>query len=255
LDRGLVFGKPPPAQLSATVASILSKLNRSEQNCWHRNSSPVRQAASGTDPVAAGLVTSLNRPEANVTGVSWFNVDLGPKLLELVREFALGAAVAIIVNPKNPEAVIQEQAIREAGASVPGLRLEVFKAGTAGEIDAAFEGIVQVKAGVLVVSGDPFLAARATQLVVLAARNNLPMVSTVRHIAAAGGLLSYGNDTADAYRRAGVYVGRILKGTKPADLPIDRAVKFDLVINLQTAKSLKRDIPDKLLALADEVIE
>jgi ABC-type uncharacterized transport system substrate-binding protein len=161
---------------------------------------------SGTDPVAAGLVTSLNRPEANVTGVSWFNVDLGPKLLDLVRELAPGA-------------------------------------------------IVQMKPGVLVVAADPFLAARAGQLVVLAARNNLPLVSTVRYITAAGGLMSYGNNNLDAYRRAGAYVGRILKGARTADLPIDRAVKFDLVINLQTAKTLKRDIPVRLLALADEVIE
>jgi putative ABC transport system substrate-binding protein len=210
---------------------------------------------SGTDPVAAGLVTSLNRPEANVTGVSWFNVDLGPKLLDLVRELAPEAAVAVIVNPKNPEAVVYERTIREAGVNLPGLKLEVFKASTAGEIDAAFDAIVQMKAGVLVVAGDPFLAARAVQLAILAARNNLPLVSTVRYTTAAGGLLSYGNDTLDAYRRAGVYVGRILKGAKPADLPIDRAVKFDLVINLQTAKTLKRDIPVRVIALADEVIE
>jgi ABC-type uncharacterized transport system substrate-binding protein len=210
---------------------------------------------SGTDPVAAGLVTSLNRPEANVTGVSWFNVDLGPKLLDLVRELALEAAVAVIVNPKNPEAVVYERTIREAGVHLAVLKLEVFKASTAGEIDAAFDAIVQMKAGVLVVAGDPFLAARSVQLAILAARNNLPLVSTVRYTTAAGGLLSYGNDTLDAYRRAGVYVGRILKGAKPADLPIDRAVKFDLVINLQTAKTLKRVIPVRMLALADEVIE
>jgi putative tryptophan/tyrosine transport system substrate-binding protein len=210
---------------------------------------------SGTDPVVAGLVTSLNRPEANVTGVSWFNVDLGPKLLDLVRELAPGAAVAVIVNPKNPESLVYEQAIREAAVRLAGLKVEVFKATTASEIDATFEAIVKMKAGLLVVGSDPFFAARAVQLVVLAARNNLPVVSTVRTFTAAGGLMSYGNDTVDAYWRAGVYVGRILKGAKPADLPVDRAVKFELVINLQTAKTLKRDIPDKLLALADEVLE
>ena len=212
---------------------------------------------SGTDPVGAGLVRSLSRPEANVTGVSWFNSDLGPKHLELVRELVPGATlVAAIVNSNNPEEATRYQMpFQEAASRLPGLRLEVFNASTASEIDTAFEMLVRHKASAVLVAADPFLSSRAAQLVVLAARNNLPVVYPNRDTAMAGGLISYGNDVPHAYRRAGIYVGRILKGAKPADLPIDRATKFDLVINLQTAKTLKIDIPTKLLATADEVIE
>jgi putative ABC transport system substrate-binding protein len=212
---------------------------------------------SGTDPVAIGLVGSLSRPEANVTGVAWFNADLGPKHLELVRELIPDAAlVAVLVNPNNvEEARGYETPIREVAGRMPGLRIATFAARAAGEIDAAVETLQQQQASALLVSADPFFAARATQLVVLSARHNIPMIFTNRETARAGGLISYGNDVADAYRRAGIYVGRILKGAKPADLPIDRATKFDLVINLQTAKTLKLEIPARLLALADEVIE
>ena len=190
---------------------------------------------SGRDPVAAGLVNSISRPEANLTGVSWFGTEMGPKHIELMRELVPGAAlVALVVNP---------------------MQLLVLNASTPREIDTAFETLVQQKATAAIVSSDPFFTSRAGQLVVLAARNNIPVVYTNREIAAAGGLISYGNDTPDNYRRAGIYVGRILKGAKPADLPIDRATKFELVINLQTARTLKLDIPAKLLAVADEVIE
>jgi putative ABC transport system substrate-binding protein len=212
---------------------------------------------SGTDPVAVGLVRSLSRPEANVTGVNWFNGELGPKHLELARELVPGAAlVAVLVNPNDPaEAMRYEVPIREAAGRVGGLRIAVFKAKSASEIDQAFETLVQQQASAVLVAADPFLSTRATQLVVLAARYNVPIVYPNRETAMIGGLISYGNDISDAYRRAGIYVGRILKGGKPVDLPVDRATKFELVINLQTAKTLKLDIPTKLLALADEVIE
>jgi putative ABC transport system substrate-binding protein len=131
----------------------------------------------------------------------------------------------------------------------------MLKASTAGEIDAAFETLVQHKASAVIVASDPFLTARARQFAVLAARNNIVMVTGTRDFTMAGGMISYGNDTADAYRRAGLYAGRILKGAKPADLPIDRATKFELIINVQTARTLKFEIPATLLARADEVIE
>ena len=191
-----------------------------------------------------------------MTGVSWFNVDLAAKHIELVRELVPGTPqAALMVNPNNPEtAALYEQPVREAVRAV-GMRLLILNAGTPAEIDGVFEKLVQEKASVVIVSADPFYTARARQLAILAARHNLPLVSANREITMAGGLISYGNDVLDAYRRAGLYAGRILKGATPGDLPIDRATKFDLVINVQTAKTLKLEIPAKLLALADEVIE
>jgi putative tryptophan/tyrosine transport system substrate-binding protein len=191
-----------------------------------------------------------------VTGVSWFNVDLAAKHIELVRELVPGTPqAAVMVNPNNPEtAALYEQPVREAVRAV-GMRLLILNAGTPAEIDGVFEKLVQEKASVVIVSADPFYTARARQLAILAARHNLPLVSANREITMAGGLISYGNDVLDAYRRAGLYAGRILKGAKPGDLPIDRATKFDLVINVQTAKTLKLEIPANLLARADEVIE
>ena len=211
---------------------------------------------TGGDPVKAGLVGSLSRPEANVTGVSWFNLDLAAKHIELVRELVPGTPLAaVMVNPNNLEAAaLYEQPVREAVRAV-GMRLLILNAGTPAEIDGAFEKLVQEKASVVIVVADPFYTARARQLAILAARHNLPLVTANREITMAGGLISYGNDVLDAYRRAGLYAGRILKGATPGDLPIDRATKFDLVINVQTAKTLKLEIPAKLLALADEVIE
>jgi ABC-type uncharacterized transport system substrate-binding protein len=211
---------------------------------------------SGRDPVAAGLVSSLSRPEANLTGVSWFATELGPKHIELLRELVPNdALVALIVNPNNVEGQSGEQLAREAAAHAVGMRLLNLQSSTAREIDMAFETIARQKASAVIVSSDPFYTARASQFVVLAARYAVPVVYSNREFPAVGGLISYGNNTPDRYRRAGVYVGRILKGARPADLPVDRATKFELVINLQTARSLKIDIPAKLLAIADEVIE
>jgi putative ABC transport system substrate-binding protein len=212
---------------------------------------------SGADPVKAGLVTSLNRPEANVTGVSWFSADLGHKYMEVLRELIPQAAlIGLLVNPNSPEAAFYEQSTQD-GARALGRRLLVLKASTASEIDTAFATLAEQRANAVIIGPDAFYsgAGRARQLAVLAARHALPMVSGVRELPAAGGLISYGNSVTDAYRRAGALTGRILKGAKPADTPIDRATKFELVINLRTAKALGLEIPPTLLARADEVIE
>jgi ABC-type uncharacterized transport system substrate-binding protein len=210
---------------------------------------------SGLDPVKAGLVASLNRPEANVTGVSWFSAELGQKHIEVLHELVPKAElIALLLNPNNPEGAFYEQSAQN-GARALGRRLLVLKAGTAPEIDAAFAMLAGQRANAVIIAADPFYTGRARQLAVLAARHAIPMVAAVREITAAGGLISYGNSVTDAYRRVGVYAGRILKGAKPADMPVDRATKFELVINLGTAKALDIEIPPTLLARADEVIE
>jgi putative ABC transport system substrate-binding protein len=210
---------------------------------------------SGVDPVKAGLVASLNRPETNVTGVSWFSAELGSKHVELLHELVPQAElIALLLNPNNPEAAFFEQSTQE-GARVLGRRLLVLKAGTAREIDEAFATLAERRANAVIIGTDPFYTTRVRQLAVLAARHAVPTISTAREMPMAGGLISYGNNVTDAYRRVGIYAGRILKGAKPADLPIDRATKFELVINLGTAKALGIEISPTLLARADEVIE
>jgi putative ABC transport system substrate-binding protein len=210
---------------------------------------------SGLDPVKAGLVASLNRPGANVTGVSWFSAELGSKHLEVLNELVPQATlIAILVNPNNPEAAFYEQSAQE-GVRAFGRRLLVLKAGTPQEIDSSFAIIAEQRANAVLVSADPFYPGRARQLAVLAARHVVPMLSAVRDITAAGGLLSYGNSVTDAYRRVGIIASRILKGAKPADVPVDRATRFELVINLGTAKAFGLNVPPTLLARADEVIE
>ncbi len=210
---------------------------------------------SGLDPVKAGLVASLNRPEANVTGVSWFSVEMGQKHIEVLRELLPQAAlIALLLNPSNPEGAFYEQSAQE-GARALGRRLLIVKADTAGEIDAAFATLVEQRANAVMIGSGPFLTTRARQLAVLSARHAVPMISAVRELPVAGGLISYGNSVTEAYRRAGVLTGRILKGAKAADLPVDRATKFELVINLGTAKAFGLTVPPTLLARADEVIE
>ena len=210
---------------------------------------------SGVDPIKAGLVASLNRPEGNVTGVSWFSGELGNKHIELLNELLPHAAlIALMVNPNNPEAGFYEKSAQD-GVRAFGRRLLVVKAGTRGDIDAAFAMLAAERASAVIIAADPFFPARARQLAVLAARRGIPMIAAVREITAAGGLISYGNSVTDAYRRLGVYAGRILKGAKPSDMPVDRAIKFELVINLGTAKALDIEIPPSVLARADEVIE
>jgi putative ABC transport system substrate-binding protein len=210
---------------------------------------------SGLDPVKAGLVASLNRPEGNVTGVSWFTAELGAKHVELLHEFVPRAElVAVLVNPNNPESLVYEPGVRE-GARGLGLEVLILKAGTPDEIDAAFVTLVERRAGGVIIASDPFYSARASQFVVLAARHAVPALYSNRELVTPGGLISYGNSVSDAHRRAGIHVGRILKGARPAELPIDRATKFELVVNLRTAKAIGLSVPPTLLARADEVIE
>jgi putative ABC transport system substrate-binding protein len=210
---------------------------------------------SGLDPVRAGLVASLHRPEANVTGISWFTVELAHKHIEVLNELIPRAAlIAVLVNPNDPESGFYEKSAQD-GPRALGRRLVFLKAGTVSEIDTAFATLAEQRADAVIVGSGPFYPTRARQLAVLAARYAVPLMSAVRDISVAGGLISYGNSVPNAYQRAGNLVGRLLKGAKPADFPIDRATKFELVINLGTARALGISVPPSLLARADEVIE
>ena len=209
----------------------------------------------GTDPVELGLVASLARPGGNLTGASMLMTALNPKRLELLSELVPQARkIALLVNPNYSGADEMMRETQEA-ARAKGVQLHIVKARTEGEIDAAFATLVQLHAGALVVGNDTFFDGRREQLVEMAARHAIPAIFGWRVFAAAGGLISYGPSVASAYRQAGAYVGRILAGDKPADLPVQQPTKFELVINLKTARMLGLQIPDKLLALADEVIE
>jgi ABC-type uncharacterized transport system substrate-binding protein len=211
--------------------------------------------ALGADPVHFGLVASLNRPGGNVTGVNFLTADLGEKALGLIHEVVPNVAVgAMLVNPKNPNAESVARNARGIALSL-GLQLHILNAGTAREIDTSFASIVERRIGVLLAGADPFFLGRRDQVVALAARHAVPAIYYAREFVAAGGLMSYGTSISDAYRRAGVYTGKILKGARPADLPVEQSTRFEFVINLKTAKTLRLTIPDKLLALADEVIE
>jgi ABC-type uncharacterized transport system substrate-binding protein len=210
---------------------------------------------SAGDPVTFGLVTSLNRPGGNVTGISMITVALAPKRLELLHELVpVPAAIAMLVNPTSPY-VEAETADVKASARVLGRQLRVLNAGTAQEIDAAFATLVQQRAGGLLVSGDPFFDSERDRLVALAAHYSVPAIYQWREFATIGGLISYGTSILDAYRQAGVYVGKILKGATPADMPVLQPTRFETVVNLKTAKALGVAVPDKLIVAADEVIE
>jgi putative tryptophan/tyrosine transport system substrate-binding protein len=209
----------------------------------------------GSDPVRSGLVPSLNRPGGNITGVSSVIFDLEPKRLGLMRELRPNATtIAVLVNPNSPNAEIQVNDIQIAARNV-GQQVNFLNASTIREIDAAFARLAQMRVDALLVAADPIFFNRASQLVVLATRHAIPALYSRREFVAVGGLMSYGSTSDESYRTAGVYAGRILKGEKPGDLPIQLPTKFELVINLSTARALGLDVPATLLARADEVIE
>jgi putative ABC transport system substrate-binding protein len=209
----------------------------------------------GEDPVKLGLVASLAQPGGNLTGINFVNQELVAKRLELLRELVPTAArVAVLVNPSF---FATERTLRdvESAARAVGLQIQILNAGTGSEIDAAFATFVRERPDALFVGNDPFFTSRRVQLANLAARHAVAMTSGTREIVEVGGLMSYGSNIADAWRQVGAYAGRILKGAKPADLPIMQSSKFELVINAQTARMLGLAVPPSLLARADEVIE
>jgi putative ABC transport system substrate-binding protein len=207
------------------------------------------------DPVDLGLVASLARPGGNLTGVSIITGEMMPKRLELLSELVPQARViALLVNPNNPQTERIIRDVQEA-ARTKGMQLPILKAATESEIDTAFATLVQLHAGALLVGSDQFIFSRREQVVALASRHAVPAISTWREFAVSGGLISYGPNLTSAWHRLGTYAGKILKGAKPADLPVQQPTKFELIINLKTAKALGLTVPQSVLARADEVIE
>ena len=210
---------------------------------------------SGADPVELGLVASLARPGGNLTGVSFISIELMPKRLDLLSELVPHAGlIALLVNPNSS---IAQRIIgnMQGATSAKGLQLDVLKASTESEIDAAFETLVQQHAGALVVGGDTFFASRLDHIMALAARHAVPAIYELRESVAAGGLISYGPSRTGNWHLVGTYVGKILEGAKPADLPVQRPTTFELVVNLKTAKALGLTVPPSILSRADEIIE
>jgi ABC-type uncharacterized transport system substrate-binding protein len=209
----------------------------------------------GADPVALGLVASLNRPGGNVTGVTSLTVEVGPKRLEVLHQLVPTATVmALLLNPTSPFAETLTRDL-QAAARMLGLRIHVLNASTDGDITSAFAQLLQLRTAGLVIGSDVFFNSRSQQLAARTVRHAMPAVYQYREFVAAGGLMSYGGSLEDSYRLAGIYTGRVLKGEKPADLPIQQSTKVELFINLNTAKALGLDVPSTLLARADEVIE
>ena len=210
---------------------------------------------TGADPVQLGLVASLNRPDGNVTGISFLVNELTLKQFDVLHQMVPKAAlIGFLVNPAFAYAATQTAQAQEAARAL-GRKLLVVPAKTEDEIDASFAMLARQHAGALVTTSDPFLNSRRDQLVELATRHSLPTFYQARNYVAAGGLISYGTSFTDAYRQVGIYIGRILKGKKPADLPVMRSTKLELVINLKTARTLGLEVPATLLAIADEVIQ
>ena len=215
---------------------------------------PIVFTTSG-DPVELGFVASLARPGRNITGVTQLNVEVAPKRLELMHQLVPTATImAVLVNPAYPSAEIQSRGM-QAAARTLGVQLHILRASNERDIDDAFATLAQLRAGAFVISSDPFFNSRAEQFAALALRHAVPTIFQYREFAAAGGLMSYGGSIIDSYRQAGVYTGRILKGEKPADLPVQQSTKVELIINLKTAKALGLEVPRTLTARADEVIE
>ena len=235
----LILAQAPPAALAARTATATIPT----------------VFVVGFDPVAAGLVASFNRPGGNATGMTLMTAPLGQKRLELLRELAPKAAVvAMLANPFSPDAAPEIRDVQVAAQAI-GLQLKMFNASNLSELNAAFTAISAERPDALLVGSDPFLLLRREELVALAARLGVPAIYPFREFAASGGLISYGTNIANSYRQAGIYTGRILKGAKPADLPVMQPTLFELVINLKTAKALGFDIPPTLHARSDEVIE
>ena len=211
---------------------------------------------TGSDPVEVGVVASLRRPGGNMTGVANLSVATAAKQLELLHELVPTATViAVLVNPTNPIlAETVSRNFRAAGRTI-GQQIRVVSAGTEGDIDTAFVGLVRQGVGALVVSNDPFFNSRPNQLAAVAARQSVPVIYPYREFVAAGGMMSYGSSLTEAYRQVGIYTGRILKGEKPADLPVQQSTKVELIINLKAVKALGLTVPLPLLGRADEVIE
>jgi putative ABC transport system substrate-binding protein len=210
---------------------------------------------TGGDPVTQGLVVSFNRPGGNATGVVFFATQLAAKRLELLRQLVPKATtIAMLMNPNSPN-FAAERSDAQAAAQAIGQQLVILDVGNDRDIETAFATLINRGAGALLIGSGTFLTSNAERLVALAARHGLPAIFPQREAALAGGLMSYGTSLADAYRQIGVYTGRILKGEKPAELPVVRSTKFEFVLNLKTVKALGLDVPPMLLALADEVIE
>jgi putative tryptophan/tyrosine transport system substrate-binding protein len=230
-------GEPTPQEAKAATQTI-----------------PIVFTANG-DPVRDGLVASLNRPGGNVTGITIFGGVAVTKRLQLMRELMPKAAtIAYLMNQNSPNGEIEMRAAQVAANSL-GQQMPVLGASNEREIDMAFAAMVQQRADALVVASDALFFSRRDQLVSLAARHGIPAIYYLREFALADGLMTYGNNLADAYRQVGLYVGRILKGEKPGDLPVQQSTKFELLINLRTAKSLGLEVPNSMQLLADEVIE
>jgi len=210
----------------------------------------------GEDPVRLGVVASLARPGGNATGMNFFNGEVTAKRLRLLHDLVPKAVrIAVLVNPanaSNTESVLRD--VQEAASAI-GLQIQILNASTIGEIDAAFATLARERRDALFVAGDAFFTGRAVQFATLTARDRIPATYAVRELAAAGGLMSYGTDLADVSHQIGIYTGKILKGAKPADLPVVQSTKFEFVINLQTARALGIEVPQGLLLIADEVIE